>query len=264
MKIKLVEKNLTKQEVDDYTKRWFDIKDAPIGTGKYQKPDDKPGEPTGEKMTEVEKRKAYDELYDEVTDIVFDNVKTVKGYNDIKNYMRKAWLKMGFEAGDGNNKAMNLTLDLIKRSSTAGNADAVAKIASYTLDNYDYIDDFLDSGDEPSKLLKFFITQRKDLWSKYPAKDITQIIKSLYSLLKKAKGKELNKIIDTYLKNDNLRDLLTMSSGTDTESTIKVNKITPKSNEQQIIDNLKKSGFDFGDMNQVNKLDKIVQQAKKI
>lgn len=224
MKDILKEELLSKQEVDDLTKRWFDIKNAPKND-----------------MSDLDKRKKYDELYDEATDKVFKDIKTVKGYIKVKEYMRQAWLKLGFEAGDGANKAMNLTLDLLKRTNTANNPDAVIHIVPFILNNYDYVDDYLDGNDEASNLLKFFVVQRKDLWSKYSEKDIVQILGAIYNKLKEANPKDLNKIIQQFLKTDNLRDFL-KGDANKNSSVVKVNKVTQKSSESDVEATLRSSG----------------------
>lgn len=240
MKVKkvLVEGKLSKTEVDDLTKRWFEVKND-------------------DSMSDVKKRTAYDEIYDEATDKVFDIIKTVKGYVGVKEYMRTQWLKVGFEAGDGNNKAVNLCLDLLNKSSIA----PAQNIVPFILENYNYIDDFLDSGDDFQEDFRNFLMTRTDLWTRYSKEDIIDIIGSMHAQLKESKDKKAT--LAEFAKLNNLRDVLRGNTSKKNSNTIKVQKIDNSSKEQDIIDNLKRSGFDFSNEENLNKLDKITQEARK-
>lgn len=219
--MKLVEGELTKQKVDELTKKWFDIKN-------------------NSEMSDVEKRSQYDEVYDAATKIVFDNIKTVKDYDAVKNYMHSAWLKLGFEAGDGNDKSINLAKDLIKRSSIS----PAAKIVPYIIENYNYVDDYLDDGSDFLEDLKNALVTRTDLWTKYSTEDITKIIGQLHALLKNASSKnDQQDLLDRFKKSDNLRNFLKEKVPKDTS--VKVDKVTNNTTKDDLKQTLKTIGLDL-------------------
>ena len=253
----LVEGKLTKDQVDDLTDAWFAIKEAPLGTElipgtnlfnvlkdldkklrTYKKPDGT----KGTKLTERERREEYDKLYDAATDIVFDNVKTVKGYDGVKEYMRRAWLKMGFEAGDGNDKTINLVLDLLNRSSLA----PAEKIVPYIIENFNAIDDYLVGNNKAQDSLKNLLMTRTDLWKSYSTEDITKIIGSIYKLLSNAKSDaDRQKVIDAIKNTNNLRDVISMKGSQKKNNTITVNKVNSNTSSKQQKQILKNVGWDI-------------------
>ena len=209
----------------DLTTKWFDVREDP-------------------KMSMTDKRKAYDKLYDTATEKVFDMARSTPRYNKIKEFMRQMWLKLGFEAGDGNNKAINLAQDLVSSSMKSGNTDVVDKIVSFTINNYDYVDDYLDNNNDISKFLKDFSVQRKDLWSEYTDNDIKGILKSLYKQIEDAGDlKSQLALEDKYMKTSNLRDLLKDLDSTDSSKSVKVPKVSQKSNVDAITQVLKQTGI---------------------
>lgn len=209
---------LSKQEVDKYTKKWFEIKDTPE-----------------KDMPVTKKRIAYDELYDEVTTLVFKDLATTGHFEDIKKVMRQAWLKLGFEAGDGNNAAVNLANDMGNMTS-----NPTAEMIAYIIYNYNSIDDYLDGKDDENllKMFKNFLVSRQDLWKSYTKDDITKIIRSIHKIITNSEDpknelEEINKLT-------NLRDVLSKDPGED--NTIKVNKITDKSTEEDVTKVIRDSG----------------------
>ena len=255
------QKPLTKEQVDTLTKAWFEIKNAPSGEvqlpgstliaaldnlskelSKYKKPDGT----KGIKMSDVTKRKEFDKLYDAATDQVFNNIGTVKGYDGVKTYMHNAWLKLGFEAGDGNNNAINLAYDLIHRSSIAP-AD---KIVPYIIENYNVIDDYIGVDNKVAEMLRNFLVKRTDLWKSYSTDDINKIIAQLYKLLKGAKNDAQK----------NLRNVLSMKAKDVKDSTVKVNKVTAKTSDDVIKQNLKSMGLDLDKAEDKKRLQNVVNK----
>lgn len=236
--MKLVEGKLTKQKVDELTKKWFDIKN-------------------NSKMSDVEKRSQYDEVYDEATNIVFDNIKTVKDYDAVKNYMHSAWLKLGFEAGDGNGKSINLAKDLISRSSIP----PAAKIIPYIIENYNAIDDYIGVNNKVAEMLRNFLAKRTDLWKSYSTDDITKIIAQLHKLLKSAKNDaQREKILNSKDLENNLRNVLSMKAKDVKDSTVKVNKVTSKTSDDAIKQNLKSMGLDLDNIEDKKRLQNILNR----
>ena len=218
---------LSKQDVDKYTKKWFDIKNAPKN-----------------EMSDLEKRTEYDNLYNEVTNIVFKDFATTSHYKDLQELMRQAWLKLGFEAGDGNNYAINLAVDMGRRVD-----NPLGQMFKYIIGKYDSISDYLDANDTFLESFKNFLASRNDLWSSYSESDITSIIKSAYKLVKSKKSNEQReKAIDELAKRENLRDLVSDADNTSNQknNTVTVKKITPKTSEKEQKAALKAMGYDLG------------------
>lgn len=263
---------LTKEQVDALTKAWFEIKNAPSGEvqlpgstlvkaldnlskdlSKYTKPDGT----KGIKMSDVTKRKEFDKLYNAATDQVFNNVGTVKGYDGVKNYMHTGWLKLGFEAGDGNNGAVNLAYDLIHRSPDAP-AD---KIVPYVIENYNAIDDYIGVDNKVAEMLRNFLVKRTDLWKSYSADDITKIIVQLHKLLKSKKNDaQREKILNSKDLENNLRNVLSMKAKDVKDSTVKVNKVTSKTSDDAIKQNLKSMGLDLDNIEDKKRLQNILNK----
>lgn len=224
MKIKLVEGKLTKQKVDELTKKWFEIKE-------------------NQNMSDVDKRTKFDELYDEATEKVFDVIGNVKGYNGVKNYMHTAWLKLGFEAGDGNNPAIELSKELVGASGVA----PAEKIIPFIIENYNSVGEYINGlGNFSETFKKDFLATRTDLWTKYSAEDIRNIIVSIYKLLKsKRSTSEKQNELERIKKVENLRDLITDASKTKKDKTVKVNKVTSKTSDKAAKQILKNVGYDL-------------------
>ena len=263
---------LTTEQVDTLTKAWFEIKNAPSGEvqlpgsalikaldnlskelSKYTKPDGT----KGIKMSDVTKRKEFDKLYNAATDQVFNNVGTVKGYDGVKNYMHTGWLKLGFEAGDGNNDAVNLAYDLIHRSPDAP-AD---KIVPYVIENYNAIDDYIGVDNKVAEMLRNFLVKRTDLWKSYSTDDITKIIAQLHKLLKSKKNDaQREKILNSKDLENNLRNVLSMKAKDVKDSTVKVNKVTSKTSDDAIKQNLKSMGLDLDNIEDKKRLQNILNR----
>ena len=226
---------LKKAKIDELTKKWFEIKDDTT-------------------MSTVQKRAAYDQLYDEATTWVFGDL---GGHAEaIRDYMHKAWLELGFEAGDGNNKAVNLAYDLIRRTSVP-----TKEMVQTALENYSSLSNSLDASDDFVDEFKNVIVSRQDLWKSYSKGDIVKIIRAAYKLLSDAgDAKQRQAQLDRFKKLENLRDLLSDVEYKDEADSLKVSE---KSSEQEIVDVMRKAGFNFKSVDLLNKLEKILQQAKR-
>ena len=186
------------------------------------------------KMNEQTKRVEYDKLYDSATDEIFDNVKNRSiGYDELKRYMRGAWLKLGFEAGDGNDDSVTCAVDMAGKTHKDGPID---KLVSYIIENYNAVDDYLNDDE-----LRYALSQRSDLWTDYTAEDISRIIRSLSKIIESnPDGK--SDVLSNFGKADNLRDYMKQSPNKGS-GTIKVNKINNKSSEEDIAAVMKDTGI---------------------
>lgn len=252
---KLDKTNSDKTGYQDLTARWFEIKNSPAG-----------------EMSETEKRKEYDNLYDTATNIVFDKVRTVKGYDTIKNYMRSAWLKIGFEAGDGTNNNLNLASNFIRFSSNSNISKNLDRMIDYSINMDSNVLNIL----EQNQKLVYTMASHPE-WFDYSDDDIDAAVKTIDKVLNSSKGnkkdiwktilQELykdNKLIDLRTLNKRLSDRLNLNiSDSKKGDNIKVTRLNKNSSEQDIIDNLNKSGFDFSNEENINKLTKIAQEARK-
>lgn len=254
----LVEK-LSKAEVDDLTKRWFELNDIPTGTGNYIKSDGT----KAAKISNTDKRKAFDEIYDEATDKTFGKL-NIKSYDDVKKYMRKAWLKMGFEAGDGNDPTMNTVLKVLEDAHDRAKDDAAGNILKFIVENYQRIRKIItDKDDYISTKMRSFLISRDDIWT-YPADSIVQILNVLYSSIKDATSdEERNNIVNKFINANNLRDLLSDEdlSNDEDSGVIKVQKLDINKKPQDIIDILNQSNFDFKNKSDLDMLQDIVTKA---
>ena len=111
MRVRLVEEWLSKNEVDDLTKRWFEVKNAPEGNpSKLQNIASKLFKKIPKTGSDINRRDLFDAIYDEATDKVFGKLSGKDGFDDLKKYMHSGWLKIGFEAGDGHDEALKFAV----------------------------------------------------------------------------------------------------------------------------------------------------------
>ena len=226
----------------DLTKQWYKIKETPAG-----------------EMSESDRRKAYDELYDTATFIVFgDNIGSAKALDSIKKYMREGgWLKVGFEAGDGNDKRMKLAMDLVDR---ANKSAAVGNIVKTSLERYDYIDDYLVNNEPFTEEFKSAITDRVDLWAHYSQDDIVKIIRAVYEQCKNPpKGETYSDVLSKFRSADNLRDVLSNAPDRDSNS-IRVNVLNGKSSEDIVKKTMSAVGL-LDDPNVIKTAQNILSKA---
>lgn len=230
----------------DLTKQWYRIKETPAS-----------------EMSESDRRKAYDKLYNTATFIVFgDEIGATDGksaaLDSIEKYMREGgWLKVGFEAGDGNDKRMKLAMDLVGRAS---NSPAAGSIVKTTLERYDYIDDYLVNNEPFTEEFKNVITDRVDLWAHYSQDDIVKIIRAVYEQCKNPPdGETYSDVLSKFRSADNLRDILANAPERSGNS-IRVNVLNGKSSEDIVKKTMSAVGL-LDDPNVIKTAQNILSKA---
>lgn len=173
------------------------------------------------------KREAFDLVYDTATEYALDDP-TLSRNDDIKEYMRSAWLQRGFEMGDGNDDAFEMAkvvAEIVQQKKPANAARAL----QFTLDRWNAVDDFL----KDDKVQKF-IAERPDLWDQtYKDTDVASILNAVYKGLPNGEIPE------------NLRNLIGDAA---TENTVKVKPVITKGTDQERVKDihryLKQGGID--------------------
>mgnify|MGYP007101829288 CR=1 FL=1 len=248
MKYLLAERWFSKSDVQDFTKRWWDIKDD-----------------TG--MSDVKKRNAFDDLYDEATTEFFGQG-TVKGDAKLIEFMRNQWLKSGFELADGSNVAMTAADVFVSNARENNNGDNVTKIVDLMVNRIPKLATKISKNETVQKLL----SNNKDLYS-YPMDDVAKAVGIFVNNTDLVATDEQPFFVDTPTEklDGELTNIRMWDSGVKEARNIRGekssdeedNELSDDSSEQDVIDILKDRGFDFTKKSNIDKLSNIVQKAEK-
>lgn len=241
----LFEDFLKLDEIREYNKRWHAISD-------------------NHEMDPADKRKAYDDVYDEVTDKFFDNVHTFLGYDKIKKFMRKAWLKYGFEVSSGEDKRMNLARS-VSSAAANNNTQNVIDVLNLIVNNLSSLMiKKLYSSVDAQRLL----SRNESIWEY----DKDTIIKGL-KLFIDASSEDKNKLFKDNNKDGEFKsevkdmkewDTILGASPSDEAETIEFKKLDDDKDKrgQEIIDLLNKAGIDWKNASDLDLLDNITKKAR--